>query len=447
MKKYLKPSVVILFVVLFALGSIQYFYLKNISGVGPLTKAKTVMIEKGASLKSIARHLEEQGFIDSPKLFLITARVMQKGNKLQAGEIKIPAYSSIIEIIELLSNAKSVQYRITIPEGLTTYQVLELISNEENLSGSISIDVKEGELFPETYLYSRGDSKNRLIERMIEAMKVNIDKLWDKRDDDLPYKTKAEAVIMASLIEKETSVKSEYDIIAGVFINRLHKRMRLQTDPTVIYALSDGKGYLGRTLLRKDLSVKHPYNTYKIYGLPPGPICNPGLRALKASLRPKSNQYLYFVADGTGGHAFAQTLNEHNRNVANWKQVRKQKRIEAKQQALAEKAMTKPLLEDELDDEDAATATIENDNDILEEDEIEDIAVKLKEEAGSIKEKIEEDAKNPEKDTEEDGTSTAAEDNAINTDVEIQSDINQDETKSNDTSLENTAETNSPETK
>lgn len=333
MKIKLKNLINFIILGLILFGIADYFYSTEIINLGPLTKTSTVFIKKGTSLKEIAVQLKNEGFINNPKVFLLTTKLMRKENKLQAGEIRIPAYASVLEIIKLLSNAKSVQYRFTIPEGLTSYQILQMIEKEENLLGDIIIDVKEGELLPETYLYSKGDTKNRIIERMQEAMRVTLNDLWEKRSSNIPYKTKEEALIMASIIEKETSVSSEYDIIAGVFVNRLNKRMRLQTDPTIIYALSEGKGSLGRKLLRKDLSINHPYNTYKNYGLPPGPICNPGLKALKASLNPSKTKYLYFVADGSGGHAFAKTLVEHNKNVAEWKKFRKQRRLINKQKA------------------------------------------------------------------------------------------------------------------
>ena len=372
MKKRFSRSTFLFFLALIIIGLVSHIFIKNISNLGPLAKTKTVLIEKGATLKTIARKLETEGFLDKPNLFLVTAKMLRKESKLQAGEIRIPAHASILEIITLLSNAKSVQYRLTIPEGLTTYQVLQLVENETNLSGNITIKVTEGELLPETYLYSKGDSRNRIVERMQEAMKVALDNLWEERCENLPYQTKEEALIMASIIEKETSIPSEYDVVAGVFVNRLNKKMRLQTDPTVIYALSEGKGSLGRALLRRDLSVDHPYNTYRIYGLPPGPICNPGIRAIKAALNPGKTDYIYFVADGSGGHAFARTLTEHNQNVANWRDFRRQRRNNIKQQAIAQKATAKPSTEGlDVDEE---QIYLETDDDI-DSEEIEELAI------------------------------------------------------------------------
>lgn len=357
MFKSFKPLPI--FIILIIASVTLHSFIKNVTKVGPLTKNTTVIIEKGMALNSIAQKLMNEGFIDNKNLFLITTKLMDKEDKIQAGEIKIPAYASVIEIIELLSSAKSVQYKVTIPEGLTTYQIVQLIENESHLSGKITLKPLEGNLLPETYYYSKNSPRNRLIERMQSAMETNLSQLWEKRSADLPYDNQEEALIMASIIEKETSVPSEYDLIAGVLVNRLNKGKRLQTDPTIIYALSEGKGSLGRALLRKDLSIDHPYNTYKNYGLPPGPICNPGIRALKASLNPAQTDYLYFVADGTGGHAFAQTLAEHNRNVAQWRQISRQKRLLAKRKALAEKAVPKPSADDHNLEEDEITLDLE----------------------------------------------------------------------------------------
>ena len=219
--------------------------------------------------------------------------------------------------------------RFTVPEGLTSYEVVNIVNTIDSLEGEITTIPPEGSLLPGTWDYRRGQSRQAVLKRMQESMNQTLDALWANRSDNLPFQTKTELLTLASIIEKETGKSEERSIVAGVFINRLRKKMLLQTDPTVIYALTkgrpqnDGKGPLGRRLLRKDLSYDSPYNTYVYSGLPPGPIANPGHASIAAALNPTEHDYLFFVADGTGGHAFARTLAEHNRNVARWRQIRK----------------------------------------------------------------------------------------------------------------------------
>lgn len=208
--------------------------------------------------------------------------------------------------------------RITIPEGLTSGQIMYLIANYPDLEGEIDLDVKEGELLPETYSFELGASRNSIILQARAAMQKALEEVWASRDSSLPLKDVNELLTLASIIEKETGVPEERPLVASVFLNRLKKGMRLQTDPTVIYAITEGETSFGRSLKRADLKIDSPYNTYLNYGLPPGPICNPGREALMAAARPQQSDYLYFVADGKGGHRFARSLNEHNRNVKAW---------------------------------------------------------------------------------------------------------------------------------
>lgn len=284
-----------------------------------------VLIERGKGVASIARTLEKEGVISQPTLFKVIARF---SGTLKAGEYEFPAHASMAEVMKMMEDGEVFDRKITIAEGLTSYQIVKRLNAREDLDGEITDIPAEGSLLPDTYHFTKGESAQDKIDQMQTAMKEAIDELWETRAEDLPIKTKEEAIILASIVEKETGVAEERERVAGVFINRLRKNMPLQTDPTVIYALTkgkiqeEGKGPLGRRLLRKDLKFVSPYNTYLNAGLPPGPIVNPGYAAIKATLNPENHDYIYFVADGTGGHAFGKTLAEHNRNVQQWRKVR-----------------------------------------------------------------------------------------------------------------------------
>jgi UPF0755 protein len=289
------------------------------------SQPKMVIIERGQGVSSIARKLEKENVITQPIIFKIVARF---SDSLKAGEYEFPAKASMAEVIKMMEAGEVFDRKITIAEGLTSYQIVKRINARDDLSGEIKDIPPEGSLLPNTYHFVNGESKQDKIDQMQEAMREAIDKLWETRAEGLPINTKEEAIILASIVEKETGVAEEREKVAGVFINRLKKGMALQTDPTVIYAITkgkiqeEGKGPLGRRLLRKDLEFVSPYNTYLNAGLPPGPIANPGYEAIKATLNPEQHDYIYFVADGSGGHAFAKTLAEHNRNVLEWRKVR-----------------------------------------------------------------------------------------------------------------------------
>ncbi len=287
-----------------------------------------ITIKRGENINDIANKLNKLNVIESPYTFRIAGRIYGQAHKLKAGEFEIPANSSIKQILDILEEGKTVKRKITIREGLTSYEIITLLSGIESLEKSDIEIPKEGSLLPETYIYTKGDSIKDIITRMQRALDKAIDELWEQRAENLPLKNKKEAIILASIIEKETALPSERARIAGVFINRLRKGMLLQTDPTVIYAITNGrhedkgKGPLGRKLLRKDLKFDSPYNTYLYTGLPPTPISNPGYESIKAALNPEEHEYLYFVADGKGGHAFAKTLKEHNKNVMKWRKIK-----------------------------------------------------------------------------------------------------------------------------
>lgn len=277
-----------------------------------------MVVPKGASLKTVAEELSCAGVIDKPWLFRIMARINGLAKHLKAGEYQFMPGISLQAAMDKIARGEVFFRRITIPEGLTSGQIMYLIANYPDLEGEIDLDVKEGELLPETYSFELGASRNSIILQARAAMQKALEEVWASRDSSLPLKDVNELLTLASIIEKETGVPEERPLVASVFLNRLKKGMRLQTDPTVIYAITEGETSFGRSLKRADLKIDSPYNTYMNYGLPPGPICNPGREALMAAARPQQSDYLYFVADGKGGHRFARSLNEHNRNVKAW---------------------------------------------------------------------------------------------------------------------------------
>lgn len=295
---------------------------QRFTGPGPLDERTVVLIERGSGVEAIARQLTQEGVIRSPLLFRVGARVTGQAKRLKAGEFEFPAEVSPERALQIIVSGRTVARTLTIPEGLTSREVVARIREAPALTGQIAEVPDEGTLLPETYHYERGDSRADLLQRMQASMDRTLAELWPQRAQDLPYDTKQAAVTLASIVEKETAVPDERALVAGVFVNRLERGMRLQSDPTVRYALTEGEEDLGRPLTRADWRVEHPYNTYRISGLPPGPIANPGRAALEAALNPADTEYLYFVADGSGGHAFAKTLREHNRNVAEWRKVR-----------------------------------------------------------------------------------------------------------------------------
>ncbi|MFQ5774520.1 MAG: endolytic transglycosylase MltG [Kiloniellaceae bacterium] len=307
------------------LGAALAFYaVDRFDGPGPLAADTVVYIPRGTSMGDIARQLERDGVIDDSLVFRLGVRVLGVTRNLKAGEYLFPATVSMRGVVDVLLEGKTVVRRLTLPEGATSAEAAALVENAEGLDGHLTSVPPEGSLLPETYHYARGDSRAEMIARMRTALETVLDELWPKRTPNLPLATPQEAVVLASIVEKETGVAEERPLVASVFINRLKSGMRLQSDPTVVYALTGGAGPLGRTLTRKDLETPSAYNTYVVDGLPPRPIANPGRAALEAVLNPAQTAYLYFVADGNGGHAFAKTLKEHNRNVAKWRKLKGQ---------------------------------------------------------------------------------------------------------------------------
>jgi UPF0755 protein len=270
--------------------------------------------------------------ISHPQLFRVALMVDPNPKPIKAGEYEVPPHISMSALVDLLQSGKLVQRRLTIPEGATTAEIVELVRKTDTLSGQITLDLKEGDLLPETYFYSREDTRDGVLSRMKEAMEKTLDEAWRKRTAGLPYASKHDALVMASIIEKETAIAAERPRVAAVYVNRLRLKMKLESDPTTIYGVTGGKGMQGKELTRADLQSSSPYNTYVAPGLPPGPICNPGRAAILAAMSPTPrDRSLYFVADGQGGHVFSNTVYEHNRNVARWKEIQKQKQEQASQ--------------------------------------------------------------------------------------------------------------------
>ena len=290
---------------------------------GPLAANKVLYIEPGTEVPDIIAQLDREGVIDSP--FLLSVTLLLEGNrtKVKAGEYLFKQNVSLREVIDTLISGKQVLHAITIPEGLTSGQIVERLRDSDVLLGDITDVPKEGSMLPETYKAARGDIRADVVKKMQDAQKRAVDQIWSRRASGLPLRSPYELVILASIVEKETGKADERPRVASVFVNRLRNRMRLQSDPTIVYGLAGGKGSLGRGITRADLEKPTPYNTYLIDGLPPGPIANPGRAALEAVANPSRTQDLYFVADGTGGHVFAETLDQHSRNVQRWRQIEK----------------------------------------------------------------------------------------------------------------------------
>jgi len=312
------------FLVLAAVGGgFAWWLFDRYERPGPLVQTAVVIVPKGAGVNEIAAHLAERGVIANAVVFRLGARLEGADTGLRAGEYAFPAGASARDVVDRMERGDTVVRRLTVPEGLTTTQVIALVTMTPGLEGDIGLPPAEGTLLPETYHYSWGDARADVLRRMAASMRETIAELWPARATNLPFNDPSAAVVLASIIEKETAVAEERSLVAGVFLNRLNKGMRLQSDPTVVYGLAGGRGSLGRPLTRADLADQSPYNTYVIDGLPPAPIANPGRAALAAAMNSAKTDALYFVADGSGGHVFAKTLDEHNRNVAKWRKIQR----------------------------------------------------------------------------------------------------------------------------
>lgn len=285
---------------------------------GPLAKQEAVIVPVG-STATVARHLAQAGVIREPDLFVLAALATSAAGPLHAAELLFPARASFAEVLSILRTARPVEHRLVIPEGLTAKEITALIMQAPALVGPAEIP-SEGYVLPATYDYVFGMKRSAIIAEAHAALEKRLAELWKKRAPNLPFADPGQALTLASIVERETAVAAERPRIAGVFINRLRRGMKLQSDPTVIYAASDGEGTLGRPLTPEDLAIDSPYNTYVVLGLPPGPIDAPGVASIEAVLHPVASPDLYFVANGLGGHAFARTLEGQDRNIRSWEQ-------------------------------------------------------------------------------------------------------------------------------
>lgn len=289
-------------------------------GPGPSADVVRVLIPKGSGARDVAELLEEKRVVPNAWLFLAGAQYDGQLARLKAGEYDIPAHASGREIASLIASGKTVVRRITFAEGLMSGQIAALLNAAEGLDGDPVAAPQEGSVLPDTYFYAWGDPRGRIVERATRAMRDTLAELWAKRAEGLPLRDAAEALVLASIVERETGHADERGRVAAVFVNRLRRGMRLQADPTVAYGI-DRMAPLGRPLSRADLDTRHDWNTYVIAGLPPTPIANPGRASIEAVLNPPQTDELYFVADGEGRHAFARDLAEHNRNVARLREI------------------------------------------------------------------------------------------------------------------------------
>jgi UPF0755 protein len=283
---------------------------------GPLAEDRIVNIPRGSGIRDISDVLMRDGVIDQPWVFVGGVLVLKAREDLKAGEYQFKAHASLRDVVATIVDGRVVAHQLTIPEGLTSEQIVARLLDDDVLTGNIKEIPREGSLLPDTYNFNRGVSREQIIQRMQQAQQRALKEVWDRHSPDLPIKTPEQLVALASLVEKETGKPEERTRVAAVFVNRLKQKMRLQSDPTIIYGLVGGKGTLGRPIMKSEIEQPTPYNTYQIEGLPPGPIANPGRASLEAAANPARTRELYFVADGTGGHAFAETYEQHQRNVA-----------------------------------------------------------------------------------------------------------------------------------
>lgn len=309
-----------------ALGGAIYYGLSTFSEQGPSTVNSNFIVKPGWGLGDISRGLEASNLISDARVFQYVTKSFLRDRTLKAGEYEIKAGASMKEIVELMESGKSILYSVTLPEGLTVQQIFDRLRADTVLEGELPAKMPdEGTLRPDTYKFTRGAKRAEIVAQMKAAQTKLVDDIWARRSPDLFLKTKEQFVTLASIVEKETGKADERTLVASVFLNRLEKKMRLQSDPTIIYGIFGGAGKPSdRPIYQSDLKKMTPYNTYVIDGLPPGPICNPGRAALEAVANPSKTNNLYFVADGTGGHVFASTLEEHNANVKKWRQVEDQ---------------------------------------------------------------------------------------------------------------------------
>lgn len=329
---------------LFVIGGGLFYVASQYYGEGPSATDKVFRVESGSSLSTTANRLEEQGLISNALIFRQFGGRVENNTVIKAGDFNIPAHASMADILRELTEGNPIRYAVTIPEGRTAWDVVQRLNADTNLVGEISTLPAEGSILPGSYDYVPGDTRQSVLDKMQAAMTAALAEIWETRQPDLPIQTPEELLVLASIVEKETGVATERPQVAAVFVNRLRTGMRLQSDPTIIYGITRGQSTLDRGLRRSEIEAKTEYNTYQIDGLPPTPIANPGIDALKAVAHPDSHDYLYFVAKGASpreGHVFAETYAEHQQNVAQYRRIA----AEAAAQAEADAEAARQALE------------------------------------------------------------------------------------------------------
>jgi UPF0755 protein len=311
----------ILLVVLLAGAFGLAFGKQRMEEAGPLAADKIVNIARGLGVREIADVLEREGVVRESWLFIGGVLALNAREQMKAGEYQFPRQASVRQVIDTIAEGKMIQHSVTIPEGLTSEQIVARLMENELLSGTIREIPREGSIAPDTIRVTRGTPRDQIVQRLQQQQTRLVQDIWSRRAADLPISTPEQLVTLASIVEKETAKADERARVASVFVNRLNRRMKLQSDPTIIYGLVGGKGSLGRPISRADIDQPTAYNTYTIDGLPPGPIANPGRAALEATANPARTRDLFFVADGTGGHTFSETYEQHQRAVARWREI------------------------------------------------------------------------------------------------------------------------------
>ena len=317
--------ITILIILMIGAGTAYYYGRQLLETAGPLQEDKVVNIPQRAGKRDIADALQREGVINvNPWLFIGSVFSLKASSDLKPGEYSFQKHASLRDVIATIVEGKVVQHSVTIPEGLTSEQIVTRLSDNDLFSGSLKEMPREGTLLPETYKFPRGTTREQVIQRMQQTQKRVLAEIWERRNPDIPVKSPEALVTLASIVEKETGRADERSRVAAVFTNRLRQKMKMQSDPTIIYGLVGGRGTLGRPIKRSEITQPSPYNTYVIEGLPPGPIANPGRASLEASANPARTRDLFFVADGSGGHTFTETYDQHQRNVAKLRVLEKQ---------------------------------------------------------------------------------------------------------------------------
>jgi len=317
--------ITIVLVLMIGAGAAYFYGKQKLEAPGPLQEDKVVIIPSRAGMTDIADILQKEGVIDNNRwAFIGSVFALKARSELKPGEYAFQKNASLRDVIGTMVDGKVVQHAVTIPEGLTSEQIVARLSDNDIFSGTVREVPREGTLLPETYKFPRGTTREQVIARMQQTQKRVLAEIWERRNPDIPVKSPEQLVTLASIVEKETGKADERSRVAAVFVNRLRQKIKLQSDPTIIYGLVGGKGTLGRPIKRSEITQPSPYNTYVIDGLPPGPIANPGRASLEAAANPARTRDLFFVADGSGGHVFTETYDQHQKNVAKLRAMEKQ---------------------------------------------------------------------------------------------------------------------------